>query len=75
MSWGLPFCLSACRVFSCPRIGLKTDVSAAMDWLLSRQDVIEAKLAARHLTGELNPAGAHFRVLTLHSAGHSTRYL
>ena len=41
---------------------------------MTRQDVIEAKLAARHLTGELNPAGAYFRVLTLHSTGPSTRY-
>jgi len=31
-------------------------VYAAMDWLLSRQDAIEAKLAARHLTGQANPA-------------------
>jgi hypothetical protein len=30
---------------------------AAMDWLLSRQDSIEAKLAARHLSGQANPAG------------------
>jgi hypothetical protein len=32
------------------------EVYAAMDWLLARQDRIEAKLAARHLTGEANPA-------------------
>jgi hypothetical protein len=32
------------------------EVYAAMDWLLGRQDSIEAKLAARHLTGEANPA-------------------
>jgi len=31
-------------------------VYAAMDWLLSRQDAIEAKLAARHLNPEANPA-------------------
>ncbi len=31
------------------------EVYAAMDWLLSRQDSIEAKLARRHLTGEDNP--------------------
>ena len=30
-------------------------VYAAMDWLLTRQDRIEAKLARRHLTGETNP--------------------
>jgi hypothetical protein len=36
--------------------GASTDeVYAAMDWLLSRQDTIEAKLAGRHLTGEANP--------------------
>jgi Transposase DDE domain len=32
------------------------EVYAAMDWLLSRQDSIEAKLAARHLNPEANPA-------------------
>jgi Transposase DDE domain len=31
------------------------EVYAAMDWLLSRQDSIEAKLARRHLTAEANP--------------------
>ena len=31
-------------------------VYAAMDWLAGRQDAIEAKLAARHLAPELNPA-------------------
>jgi Transposase DDE domain len=29
---------------------------AAMDWLFARQDSIEAKLAARHLAGQANPA-------------------
>jgi hypothetical protein len=32
------------------------DVYAAMDWLVARQDAIEAKLAARHLSPEPNPA-------------------
>jgi hypothetical protein len=32
------------------------DVYAAMDWLAARQDAIEAKLAARHLAPEANPA-------------------
>jgi hypothetical protein len=32
------------------------EVYAAMDWLLARQDAIEAKLAARHLNPEANPA-------------------
>jgi hypothetical protein len=32
------------------------DVYAAMDWLAARQDGIEAKLAARHLGPEANPA-------------------
>src|SRR5712691_4020335 len=31
-------------------------VYAAMDWLAARQDAIEAKLAARHLAPEANPA-------------------
>jgi hypothetical protein len=31
------------------------EVYAAMDWLLTRQDLIEAKLARRHLIGETNP--------------------
>jgi hypothetical protein len=32
------------------------DIYAAMDWLASRQDVIEAQLAARHLAPEVNPS-------------------
>jgi hypothetical protein len=37
--------------------GMSTDaVYAAMDWLAHRQDGIEAKLAARHLAPEANPA-------------------
>jgi hypothetical protein len=32
------------------------DIYAAMDWLEHRQDAIEAKLAARHLAPEANPA-------------------
>jgi hypothetical protein len=32
------------------------EVYAAMDWLADRQDAIEAKLAARHLAPEANPA-------------------
>ena len=32
------------------------DIYAAMDWLEHRQDAIEAKLAARHLAPEPNPA-------------------
>jgi hypothetical protein len=32
------------------------DIYAAMDWLVARQDAIEAKLAARHLAAEPNPA-------------------
>ena len=32
------------------------DIYAAMDWLEHRQDTIEAKLAARHLAREANPA-------------------
>ena len=31
------------------------EVYAAMDWLAGRQEAIEAKLAARHLTGDANP--------------------
>lgn len=31
------------------------EVYAALDWLVSRQDAIEAKLARKHLTGEANP--------------------
>jgi Transposase DDE domain len=38
--------------------GASTDeVYAAMDWLVERQDRIEAQLAARHLTPAGNPAG------------------
>jgi hypothetical protein len=33
------------------------EIYAAMDWLLARQDAIEARLAARHLAGEANPSG------------------
>src|SRR5512144_8557 len=37
--------------------GASTDeVYACMDWLLGRQDAIEAKLAARHLSDEANPS-------------------
>jgi hypothetical protein len=37
--------------------GADTDeVYAAMDWLVGRQDAIEAKLAARHLAAEVNPS-------------------
>src|SRR6266540_4188145 len=32
------------------------EVYAAMDWLHSRQDAIEARLAARHLAEEVNPS-------------------
>jgi hypothetical protein len=32
------------------------DIYAAMDWLAGRQDVIEAKLAARHLAPAANPS-------------------
>jgi hypothetical protein len=32
------------------------DIYAAMDWLVARQDAIEAKLAARHLAPAANPA-------------------
>src|SRR6478672_4702717 len=32
------------------------DIYAAMDWLAARQDAIEAKLAARHLAPDANPA-------------------
>jgi hypothetical protein len=36
--------------------GASTDeVYAAMDWLLGRQDAIQAKLATRHLSPEVNP--------------------
>ena len=31
------------------------EVYAALDWLVSQQDAIEAKLARKHLTGEANP--------------------
>jgi hypothetical protein len=38
--------------------GASTDeVYAAMDWLLERQDAVEAALAARHLAPAANPAG------------------
>jgi hypothetical protein len=38
-------------------VGAPTDeVYAAMDWLLGRQDSIEAKLARRHLAVEANPS-------------------
>ena len=33
------------------------EVYAAMDWLVSRQDAIEATLARRHLAPEVNPTG------------------
>jgi hypothetical protein len=33
------------------------EVYAAMDWLRSRQDGVEAKLAARHLAPAANPTG------------------
>ena len=37
--------------------GATTDeIYAAMDWLLERQDAIEAKLAAKHLGPEVNPS-------------------
>jgi len=37
--------------------GASTDETyAAMDWLLSRQDAIETKLAKRHLAAEANPS-------------------
>jgi hypothetical protein len=32
------------------------EVYAAMDWLVERQDAIEAKLAARHLAAQVNPS-------------------
>jgi Transposase DDE domain len=32
------------------------EVYAAMDWLVGRQDSIEAKLAARHLAADVNPS-------------------
>src|SRR5215469_9029527 len=32
------------------------DIYAAMDWLASRQDAVEAQLAGRHLAPEANPA-------------------
>jgi hypothetical protein len=39
-------------------MGASTDeVYAAMDWLLGRQDAIEAKLALRHLSAAANPSG------------------
>jgi DDE family transposase len=37
--------------------GASTDeIYAAMDWLVARQDTIEAKLARRHLAAEVNPS-------------------
>jgi hypothetical protein len=37
--------------------GASTDaIYAAMDWVLGRQDTIEAKLAKRHLAAEVNPS-------------------
>ncbi len=37
--------------------GASTDeIYAAMDWLVDRQDSIEARLAGRHLTAEANPS-------------------
>ena len=57
------------------------EVYAAMDWLLSRQDAIEAGLAKRHLAKEHNPTGrAYFdlssswmegRMCPLSAFGHS----
>jgi hypothetical protein len=32
------------------------EVYAAMDWLVGRQDAVEAKLAARHLAAQVNPS-------------------
>ncbi|MGI8682638.1 MAG: IS1634 family transposase [Mycobacteriales bacterium] len=40
------------------------EVYAAMDWLLDRQDAIEAVLARRHLAGAANPAGLAYFDLT-----------
>jgi hypothetical protein len=40
------------------------EIYAAMDWLLGRQDAIEASLARRHLAGEANPAGMAYFDLT-----------
>lgn len=38
--------------------GASTDETyAAMDWLLTRQDAIQAQLARRHLAAEANPSG------------------
>ena len=38
--------------------GASTDeIYAAMDWLLTRQDAIQAQLAKRHLAAEANPSG------------------
>jgi Transposase DDE domain len=33
------------------------DIYAAMDWLVDRQDAIQAKLATRHLAADTNPSG------------------
>jgi hypothetical protein len=40
------------------------EIYAAMDWLLDRQDTIEAKLARRHLAAGPNPAGLAYFDLT-----------
>jgi len=40
------------------------EVYAAMDWLLERQDTIEAALARRHLAPAANPAGTAYFDLT-----------
>jgi len=56
--------LSTTRWFADTTLGADLDITGAssdecyagMDWLLSRQDPIEAKLAARHLSGAANPA-------------------
>jgi hypothetical protein len=38
--------------------GASTDETyAAMDWLLTRQDAVQARLARRHLAAEANPSG------------------
>jgi hypothetical protein len=40
------------------------EIYAAMDWLRTRQDAIEAKLARRHLAAPANPAGTAYFDLT-----------
>ena len=40
------------------------EVYAAMDWLLDRQEAIEATLARRHLAAAANPAGTAYFDLT-----------